>query len=330
MGDSSQSDSCSLLLPGNGLRCVSPTFRPVSPGLKAIPDPLGRGRADPRRRDRVFFLLSEGARARSGAPSPSGRGTRAPRVRVFIGDRVSCCGQDFWARRGRWPPVEFGRSGDDRSSGRRWVPVAHGPVPGHPALTESLAAPLTAEDQTVQSMPDVSPTKWHRAHTTWFFETFLLEAQQQGYRPFHPSSAICSTRTTKASGRGIHGRPGADLPPGHRRHRRLPRLRRRAMESLLEVLPDEATGWLVELGINHEQQHQELLLMDIKHVLSLNPLLPAYDDLCLASPPPRRPPTGPALRGHLRHRPRRRGFSFDNESPRHRVYLGGSRSPTGR
>ena len=192
------------------------------------------------------------------------------------------------------------------------------------ALTESLAAPLSAEDQTVQSMPDVSPTKWHRAHTTWFFETFLLEPQQQGYRLFHPEFGFLFNSYYEGVGaryprpdRGIISRPGIEEIGQYRAHVD------QAMTSLLEVLPDEATGRLVELGIHHEQQHQELLLMDIKHVLSLNPLLPAYDNVCLAPaglPSPAdwvRYPEGNYDIGH-----RGDGFSFDNESPRHRVYLG--------
>ena len=192
-------------------------------------------------------------------------------------------------------------------------------------LTESLADRLTAEDQTVQSMPDVSPTKWHRAHTTWFFETFLLEPRQPGYRLFHPDYGYLFNSYYEGVGaryprpdRGLISRPGVADIAEYRAHVDS------AMASLLDLLPDEATGWLVELGIHHEQQHQELLLMDIKHVLSHNPLLPAYDDLDLG------PPTTAAAAGWARHSEGTYDighvgdeFSFDNEGPRHRVYLGG-------
>ncbi len=192
------------------------------------------------------------------------------------------------------------------------------------AMTESLAGPLSAEDQTVQSMPDVSPTKWHRAHTTWFFETFLLEPRHAGYQAFHPEFGYLFNSYYEGVGaryprpdRGLISRPGVAQIAEYRAYVD------QAMVGLLAVLPDEATGRLVELGIHHEQQHQELLLMDIKHVLSLNPLLPAYDDLCLDPPGVATPagwtrhPEGNYDIGHQGD-----GFSFDNESPRHRTYLG--------
>jgi ergothioneine biosynthesis protein EgtB len=194
------------------------------------------------------------------------------------------------------------------------------------ALTESLASPLSAEDQTVQSMPDVSPTKWHRAHTTWFFETFLLEPRQPGYQLFHPEYGFLFNSYYEGVGaryprtdRGLISRPGiADIA----------RYRVHVDEAMADLLQpdhhDRVTGGLVELGIQHEQQHQELLLMDIKHVLSLNPLQPAYDRIETAPGGV----AGPA--GWTRHSEgtydvgyQGGGFSFDNESPRHRVYLGG-------
>jgi len=192
------------------------------------------------------------------------------------------------------------------------------------ALTESLASPLSAEDQTVQSMPDVSPTKWHRAHTTWFFETFVLEPNLDGYRPFHPMFGYLFNSYYEGVGaryprrdRGLVSRPGIEEVAEYRR------FVDRGVTDLLERRTDQA-GWagLVELGIHHEQQHQELLLMDIKHVLSRNPLLPAYDTLCLP-PPGQQPglgwsgyPEGTYRIGH-----RGEGFAFDNELPCHRVYL---------
>ena len=194
------------------------------------------------------------------------------------------------------------------------------------ALTESLAAPLSAEDQTVQSMPDVSPTKWHRAHTTWFFETFLLAARARGLPAVPPGLRLPVQLVLRGGGGPLSPpRPGPRVPAGHRGDRRLPAARwTRPWPHLLEGPADEATTALVELGIHHEQQHQELLLMDIKHVLSRNPLLPAYDAI-RAGPggAGRRPdmdrvrPGASAEIGHDGD-----GFSFDNELPRHPVYLG--------
>jgi ergothioneine biosynthesis protein EgtB len=192
------------------------------------------------------------------------------------------------------------------------------------SLTESLASPLSAEDQTVQSMPDVSPTKWHRAHTTWFFETFLLVPSLAGYQPFHPEFGYLFNSYYEGVGarhprseRGLLSRPGIDDIAEYRSYVD------EAMTSLLASSLLPASAPLVELGIQHEQQHQELLLMDIKHVLSGNPLLPAYDAVRL--PPPRDAlpttwtdhPAGTYQIGHAG-----RGFSFDNELPRHPVYLG--------
>ena len=195
--------------------------------------------------------------------------------------------------------------------------------------TEHLAAPLSAEDQTVQSMPDVSPTKWHRAHTSWFFETFLLEPSLSGYRVHDPAYSYLFNSYYETVGaryprpmRGLVSRPGAAEIGIYRAHVD------EAMDRLLAGELDETRSWLVELGLHHEQQHQELLLMDIKHVLSCNPLLPTY------TPSPGRRPGAPVddavppRGGWLEHPggladighdgP---GFAFDNESPRHAVHL---------
>lgn len=191
------------------------------------------------------------------------------------------------------------------------------------SLTESLASPLSAEDQTIQSMPDVSPTKWHRAHTTWFFETFLLIPSHPGYRPFHPDFGYLFNSYYEAVGarhprpdRGLLSRPGVETIAEYRSSVD------EAMASLLESPSFWSLAGLVELGIHHEQQHQELLLMDIKHVLSCNPLLPAYDAVRLPAPTEPPPPTWttfPAGTYEIGHRGD--GFCFDNELPRHRVYL---------
>jgi ergothioneine biosynthesis protein EgtB len=191
------------------------------------------------------------------------------------------------------------------------------------ALTEALAAPLSAEDQTVQSMPDVSPTKWHRAHTTWFYETFLLAPTVKEYQPFHPAYGYLFNSYYEGVGapyprhaRGLVSRPGVVEIAEYRAHVDA------TMSSVLEGICEEPLAWLVELGIQHEQQHQELLLMDIKHVLSCNPCLPAYAALNLPGPSPARPTTWTAHPGgtcDVGHRGR--GFSFDNELPRHREFL---------
>ncbi|MDH3704901.1 MAG: ergothioneine biosynthesis protein EgtB [Acidimicrobiia bacterium] len=191
-------------------------------------------------------------------------------------------------------------------------------------LTEALASPLSPEDQTAQSMGDVSPTKWHRAHTTWFFETFLLP-ELGDYEVFHPAFGFLFNSYYEAVGarharveRGVVTRPGCGEIGEYRAHVD------RAMADLIsEVVPQRADlAALVELGLHHEQQHQELLCMDIKHVFSRSVLHPAYQ------PPADRPlgvvPTlgwvpvdgGLVAIGHADD-----SFSFDNETPRHRSYV---------
>lgn len=154
-------------------------------------------------------------------------------------------------------------------------------------LTESLAAPLSAEDQTVQSMPDVSPTKWHRAHTTWFFETFVLGPDDPDYRVYHPEFAYLFNSYYEAIGpryprnrRGLVTRPGCEEVAGYRRYAD------DAMASWLEKGGSQLGRERTELGLHHEQQHQELLLMDIKHVLSMTSFAPAYVQTAIAGPSP--------------------------------------------
>src|ERR1700722_7467603 len=128
------------------------------------------------------------------------------------------------------------------------------------SFSEQLAAPLSSEDQTVQSMPDASPTKWHLAHTTWFFETFLLRPHARGYRPFDPAYEYLFNSYYEAVGprhprpqRGLITRPGVAEVMPYRRH---------VTEAMADFLAEEeaATAPLVELGLHHEQQHQELIL----------------------------------------------------------------------
>ena len=187
------------------------------------------------------------------------------------------------------------------------------------ATTERLASVLSAEDQTVQTMPDVSPTKWHRAHVTWFFETFVLGEYASGYHAFDDAYAYIFNSYYEAMG-ARHPRPerGLLVTSGHRRDRPLSR-----PTSTVRWTPccrDTGQPGLVELitlGLHHEQQHQELLLMDIKHVLSRNPLHPAYLPAML--PRARRPPAQGRL-ARARRRPRgdrppRRGVRIRQRVP---------------
>ncbi|MCE5290670.1 MAG: ergothioneine biosynthesis protein EgtB [Nocardiaceae bacterium] len=191
--------------------------------------------------------------------------------------------------------------------------------------TERLAAPLSPEDQTVQSMPDVSPTKWHRAHVTWFFETFVLSENEPDFAPFHDKYWFLFNSYYEAIGprysrpmRGVITRPGAHDVADYRRN---VDDRMRDLITTVDGGTLEKIRPIIELGFHHEQQHQELLLMDIKHVLSLNPIQPKYTDAPLV--------TGTAGRlgwqeysgGFVEMGHAGGGFSFDNELPRHRLWL---------
>ena len=149
-------------------------------------------------------------------------------------------------------------------------------------LTLDLAAPLSDADATIQPFPDASPAKWHLAHTTWFFETFVLRDHLFGYTPFNEHWAYLFNSYYEAEGprharprRGMLSRPSLDEVRAYRSHVD------EALERALPSLPLAALE-LVELGINHEQQHQELFLTDILATFAENPLEPAYADL----PPP--------------------------------------------
>ena len=188
------------------------------------------------------------------------------------------------------------------------------------ALTERLAAPLGAEDQTVQSMPDTSPTKWHRAHTTWFFETFVLGPD---HRPFDERFGFLFNSYYEAAGprharseRGLITRPGIAEVAAYREH-----VDGAVRELLARGVPAR-TAELVELGLHHEQQHQELLVMDIQHVLSRNPLRPAYGGLPWSMPDD--PGDGSWITsegGVVEIGHDGGGFAYDNEGPRHAVLL---------
>ena len=194
------------------------------------------------------------------------------------------------------------------------------------AQTEALCAPLEVEDLVVSSMPDVSPTKWHLAHTSWFFETFVLAEHDPSYRTPDPRYAFLINSYYVQAGerhcramRGLVTRPTVREVFAYRAHVDA------AMRRLIQRIGDDAAhpaAGLIELGLQHEQQHQELLLTDIKHVLWTNPLRPAYH------PQPDGPARevaplawrqfdgGVAWIGHEGDR-----FAYDNEGPRHRVFL---------
>ena len=189
--------------------------------------------------------------------------------------------------------------------------------------TEMLVAPLSAEDQVVQSMPDASPAKWHCAHTTWFFETFVL-ARIPGYRAFDERYAYLFNSYYEAVGprharplRGLLTRPGLDDVRNYRDYVDA------RVNALLEddaVSPGVAS--LVELGLQHEQQHQELILTDILHAFSLNSLLPAY--AASRTFPSRSGTAGkfiPVQGGIVEVGHDGGGFAFDNEGPRHEALL---------
>jgi ergothioneine biosynthesis protein EgtB len=191
------------------------------------------------------------------------------------------------------------------------------------SLTEALAVPLSSEDQAAQSMPDASPTKWHQAHTTWFFETFVLGPNLPGYEPFHPAFGYLFNSYYEAVGarhprpiRGLLTRPTLQDVCAYRAHVDA------SMQHLLAGRIDESTSSLVELGLHHEQQHQELLLMDIKHLFSCNPLRPSYRSRQNETANSARPLAWREFEGgvvEIGHDGE--GFAFDNESPRHHAYL---------
>ena len=225
--------------------------------------------------------------------------------------------------------------------------------------TERLCEPLAAEDYVVQSMPDASPVKWHLAHTSWFFETFVLPGAVADYRPFDPRYRYLFNSYYNAIGdrlsrprRGLLSRPPVEEVYRYRAY--VDRHMLDLLHSDRALSPELAA--VIELGLNHEQQHQELILTDLKHAFGCNPLRPAYRQVLPPSPPLRgrgvggegdRPPnTSPLTPGpsplSTGERGEResgapgwtqhpagvrwighagRGFAFDNETPRHRVFV---------
>jgi ergothioneine biosynthesis protein EgtB len=191
-------------------------------------------------------------------------------------------------------------------------------------LSLELAAPLSPEDMVVQAMDDASPTKWHLAHTTWFFETFILAKHLPGYRVFDETFNYCFNSYYESQGarhprpkRGLLTRPSNERVMAYRAHVD------EGLRGLLTRGVDDEVARLMAIGINHEQQHQELLLTDILALLAVNPLRPAYRAI---RPHPVEPaPEGqgwidfPGGIGSVGHDGE--GFAWDNEAPRHEVLI---------
>jgi ergothioneine biosynthesis protein EgtB len=196
----------------------------------------------------------------------------------------------------------------------------------------AIAAPLSPEDCQAQSMPDASPIKWHLAHTTWFFETFILAEYARHYAPFDADFKVLFNSYYNGVGakhprpeRGLVTRPSLERVRAYRAH---------VDRAIVDLIA--ASDWqsvaskplrdLLVLGFNHEQQHQELMLTDVKHLLSMNPTAPIY---AADAPHPKASATTAAAAQWIRfdggvidigHAPDAAGFAFDNELPRHRVF----------
>jgi ergothioneine biosynthesis protein EgtB len=202
--------------------------------------------------------------------------------------------------------------------------------------TVSLAKPLSEEDCCVQSMPDASPVKWHMAHTTWFFETFVLERFEPDFRPHHQAFRVLFNSYYNGVGqkhpraqRGLLTRPSTDEVLAYRHN-----VDARMGVLLATIGPSDLShqlAALVELGLQHEQQHQELMLTDVKHLLSMNPLLPTYLPVYLDTPDFSAEASAPLTWlpfdagvveiGHPGDGRAGNRFCFDNETPRHRQFV---------
>ena len=215
------------------------------------------------------------------------------------------------------PPSTATRSPDSLSERYRAVRAA----------TEALAADLSDEDCAIQSMPDASPVKWHLAHTSWFFETFLLAATDAGYRPYDAAFRMLFNSYYNSVGdkhprpqRGLLSRPSRRDVGAYRAHVD------QAMQRLLASADagDANLARLIELGLQHEQQHQELILTDVLHLLSCNPLQPAYRALAGGNDRGSEPAAPAWIEfdgGLVEIGHNGAGFAFDNELPRHREFL---------
>ncbi|WP_343733184.1 ergothioneine biosynthesis protein EgtB [Duganella sp.] len=193
--------------------------------------------------------------------------------------------------------------------------------------TLALAEPLSDEDCGAQSMPDASPIKWHLAHTTWFFETFILERMERGFAPFHPAFRILFNSYYNGIGekhprpqRGLLTRPSMAEVRAYRANvdGRIARL----LAGELDAARRAELAMLITLGVQHEQQHQELMLTDVKHLLAQSLLRPAYMAIPLPAAAVAAPLAWQSFDGGLAEIGHRGdGFSFDNELPRHKQYV---------
>jgi len=199
------------------------------------------------------------------------------------------------------------------------------------STTRALTASLTAEDQMIQSCPEASPVKWHQAHTTWFFETYVLRPYLADYKPyredfprlFDSGSVVLGYEVSEKKMRACFSRPSLDEVLAFRCHVD------QAMDRMLAECRGEEPARRILLGVNHEQQHQELALADIKHAFFSNPLRPCYEDRRMASEPDTPVPKlqwhafpgGQIEIGHTMRAEHPLDFYFDNETPRHTVFL---------
>ncbi|MBZ5751060.1 ergothioneine biosynthesis protein EgtB [Metabacillus rhizolycopersici] len=193
-------------------------------------------------------------------------------------------------------------------------------------FTEHIVEPLEIEDFTIQAIPDVSPAKWHLAHTTWFFETFVLVPNNPSYRVFHPRFDYLFNSYYETIGnpfprphRGRLTRPSKQEVMDYRHY---------VEEHILNLLKESdeelrsKIGPIIEIGLNHEQQHQELLFTDIKYNFYVNPLRPVYRKKTQSSTSVNQPLNWEVFKeGLIKIGHNGKGFSFDNESPRHKVWL---------
>ncbi len=193
-------------------------------------------------------------------------------------------------------------------------------------FTDELCKPLVTEDYVVQSMPDVSPTKWHIAHTTWFFETFVLAKAINNYEPLnHDYAYLFNSYYIQAGNRFYRPHRGLLTRPTVAEIFKYREFIDQKMIEFIQSAKEEVYekfAPVIEIGINHEQQHQELMLTDIKHVFSMNPLHPVYNDVDLASVNSIPSTKWVAFEegvyeiGHEGN-----GFSYDNETPRHKTFI---------
>lgn len=192
-------------------------------------------------------------------------------------------------------------------------------------FTEKLCSPLAKEDYVVQTMPDMSPAKWHLAHTTWFFETLLLKLYEKDYKEFHPQFHYLFNSYYNGLGsqhprsqRGYLSRPTVET---------IFEYRKRVDAAMVALLKSEKENrdflFLVELGLNHEQQHQELILTDLKHLFSCNPLHPVYADSTAVSDAPKELVFQSFDEGIIQIGHDGNGFGYDNEFPSHQKYIHG-------